>query len=101
MENLRPLMDKQNAMTTHEPLDPSRQELVVERAMPYTIIGATSAWLHATGYSEREAAGRSVSMLQGEGTCVVTLGALWSAMQVCDMLTLAACLSTHPQPCSA
>ena len=63
-------------------LDASACELLVTRVAPHTIVEATQPWICWSGFSERDIAGRSVSILQGEGTCVVTLGALWSAVQV-------------------
>ena len=63
-------------------LDASACELIVTREAPHAIIEATQPWISWSGFSERDIAGRSVSILQGEGTCVVTLGALWSAVQV-------------------
>lgn len=51
------------------------------REPPFVIRAATLAWVRAVGYSEQEIIGRSASVLQGEGTCVVTLGALWTALE--------------------
>ena len=63
-------------------VDPAECELLVTRATPHTIVEATQPWFRRAGYLESDVAGRSVSILQGEGTCTVTLGALWSALQV-------------------
>ena len=62
-------------------LEPHSPEILVTREPPFVIRAATLAWVRAVGYSEQEIIGRSASVLQGEGTCVVTLGALWTALE--------------------
>ena len=57
-------------------------ELLVSRQPPHLIAHATPAWLDRSGYTEAEIVGRSVTCLQGSGTCLVTAGALWTALQV-------------------
>jgi hypothetical protein len=63
-------------------LDAREAQLLVSRASPHTILQATPAWLGACGYTEQEVLGRSVIMtLHGDGTCMSTAGALWTALQ--------------------
>jgi len=63
-------------------LHPDATEVLVSRTTPHLILAATQPWLSAAGFTQADAVGRSLSVLQGEGTCRVTLGALWSALQV-------------------
>ena len=63
-------------------LDPREPQLLVSRQAPHLILASTPAWHAASGFTERDVAGRAVAVvLQGDGTCVVTAGALWSALQ--------------------
>ena len=64
-------------------LDAGRAQLLVAREAPHIVLAATQRWLTAVGYTEGEAVGRALALLlQGDGTCMVTAGALWSAVQV-------------------
>ena len=63
-------------------LDAREAQLVVSRDPPHVILGATPRWLGSAGYAEQEITGRSASLvLQGEGSCLVTFGALWTSLQ--------------------
>lgn len=77
-------------------LDSAACELLVTRGAPHVIVEATQPWLDRVGYSQGDISGRSVAILQGEGTCAVTLGALWSALQVKQMR---AWLASSPPAC--
>ena len=63
-------------------LDVAAPELLVTRAAPHIVLATNIPWLSTTRYPEWEVVGRSLSLLlQGDGTCVATCGALWSALQ--------------------
>ena len=77
-------------------LNPHAAEVLVSRTTPHPILAATAPWLHAAGFAESDAVGRSLSIMQGEGTCRVTLGALWSALQVRTPANRPIALYAHP-----
>ena len=64
-------------------LEPTQAQLCVSRTAPHVVLAATQPWLAAAGFSECEALGRAFAvLLQGDGTCMATAGALWTALQV-------------------
>ena len=69
---------------THGPdLDPGVPQLLVSRQAPHVVLAATPAWLAGAGFAEQDVVGHALALLlQGDGTCMVTAGALWSALQV-------------------
>ena len=72
-----------NAAAAFEGLDAHQPQLLVSREAPHVVLQATPAWLHAAGYADAEVTGRPASLLlQGDGTCLATAGALWTALQV-------------------
>ena len=68
--------------TAPPPADPTRAWLLVTTQPPHIITSVSAEWLQGTGYAESEVIGRSAALLQGSGTCLVTSGALWTAVQV-------------------
>lgn len=71
------------ALADWSALNPREAQLLVSRQAPHVVVSATPAWLAAAGYNEREAVGRALAvLLHGDGTCMVTAGALWQAVQV-------------------
>ena len=72
-----------NAAAAFEGLDAHQPQLLVSREAPHVVLQATPAWLHAAGYADAEVTGRPAALLlQGDGTCLATAGALWTALQV-------------------
>lgn len=70
------------AFSPAEALDGRLAQLLVARQAPHLILAATPAWLAVSGYAERDIVGRALSLLlQGDGMCMTTVGALWSALQ--------------------
>ena len=68
-------------MTPAAALHAGLPEVLVGRAPPHVIVAATPAFLETSGFSETDLVGRSCACMQGSGTCQVTLGALWTALQ--------------------
>ena len=56
--------------------------LLVTTQPPHLIVAVSPEWLQSAGYVESDVTGRSAALLHGSGTCLVTTGALWTAVQV-------------------
>jgi hypothetical protein len=56
--------------------------LLVTTQPPHLIVAVSPEWLQLAGYVESDVTGRSAALLHGSGTCLVTTGALWTAVQV-------------------
>ena len=56
--------------------------LVVGSQPPHVITAASPEWLRLAGFADGEVCGRPAVLLQGSGTCQMTSGALWTAVQV-------------------
>ena len=61
--------------------EPGPSWVLVTTQAPHLIAATSPEWLLATGYAEGDVVGRSATQLLGSGTCLVTTGALWTAVQ--------------------
>ena len=69
-------------MSEDLPAPPGVAELLVSRVAPHMVLAASPAFLRSANYAEADVVGRSATILVGEGSCLVTMGAMWSALQV-------------------
>ena len=79
-EPLLPALDSMPT-TIHGALQPSREACVItEATKPHRIVHVNDTWSRVCGFSAEEVIGQTCAVLQGFGTCKVTLGQLRDAV---------------------
>lgn len=62
--------------------------VVTERESPFRVTRVNEAWCQMCGFSSDEAVGQTLRILQGPGTCQLTLQALRQAAAACSPITV-------------